>query len=106
LLCAITASAAEQMAEVYNWRIEIGVRMDLRSIRIRRPYWDKNLAKAQLERPPAWCAAVGPAPKQTVVDREVDEDTARSMLESKAIDLSPSFMKRDFLASSQFMYFS
>jgi hypothetical protein len=77
------------MAEVYNWRIEIGIRRDLRTIRVRRPYWDKNLAKRQLERSPAWRAAVGPAPEQTVVDRKVDEDTARSMLESKAIDLSP-----------------
>jgi hypothetical protein len=106
LLCAIAASAAEQMAEVYNWRIGIGIRRDLRSIRVRKPYWDKHLPKPQLEHPPAWCAAVGPAPEQTVVDREVDEDTARNMLESKAIDLSPNFKKRNLLTSSQFMYFT
>ena len=106
LLCAIAASAAEQIAEVYNWRIKTGIRRDLRSIRVGKPCWDKSLAKPQLEQPPAWCASVGPAPEQTVVDREVDEDTARSMLESKAIDLSPSFKKRNLLASSQFMYFT
>ena len=96
LLCAFATSAAEQMIELYNWWIGIGVRRDLRSIRLRKPYRDKDLANAQLEQPPAWCA---------VVDREVDGDIARCMLESKAIDLSPSFKKRD-LASSQFMCFS
>jgi len=105
LLCAIAASAAEQMAEVYNRRTEIGIRRDLQSSCLRRPYWDESLAAPQLEHPPAWCAAVGPAPELTVVDREVDEDTARTMLESKAIDLSPSFTKRNLLASSQFMHF-
>ena len=98
LLCALATSAAEQMIEVYNWRIGICVRRDLRLIRLRKPYRDKNLAKAQLEQPPAcqWCA---------VVDREVDEDIARCMLESKAIDLSPGVKKRN-LANSQFMCFS
>ena len=51
LLCAIAASAAEQMAEMYNWRIELGLRRDLRMMRVRRPHWDKNLAKPELEQP-------------------------------------------------------
>lgn len=43
LLCAIAASAAEQMAEVFNWRISLGVRRDLR-LRLRKPYWEKYRA--------------------------------------------------------------
>ena len=63
-----------------------------------------------MEQFPAWCAAVGPAPEQTVDNREVDdsEDTALSMIESKAIDHSPTVKKRNLLrvASSQFIYTS
>ena len=101
LLCAIAASAAEQMAEVFNWRIGLGVRRDFRMLRARKPYWDKNLALCMAESAPDWCKHVGPVQVQTVVDRE---GTARGMLESKA-DISPSFRKRNLLASSQFMYF-
>ena len=106
LLCAIAASAAEQMVEVFNWRINLGVRRDLRRLKVRKPYWDKNLAPCVMESAPEWCKDVGPAPVQTVVDRKDYKNTARGMLESKTIDLSPSFKKRDLLADSQFMYFA
>jgi hypothetical protein len=106
LLCAIASSTAGHMAEVFNWRIGMGIRRDLVMMRARKPYWDENLAPCVLESAPEWCKDVGPAPVQTVVDRETGEDTARSMLESKTIDLSPSFKKRNLLASSQFMYFA
>lgn len=57
-----------------------------------------------IRHPPAWCAAAGPAPEETAVDRtKADEDsTARS----HGNDLSPSFRKRDLLPDSHFMYFS
>lgn len=74
--------------------------------RVRKPYWDEHLAPCVKESAPHWCKDVGPAPVQTVVDRESGEDTARDMLESKAIDLSPSFKKRSLLACSQFLYFA
>ncbi|KAF9781128.1 hypothetical protein BJ322DRAFT_254158 [Thelephora terrestris] len=106
LLCAIAASTAEQMVEVFNWRIGLGIRRDLTLLRARKPYWDKNLAPCVMESVPEWCKDVGPAPVQTVVDCEHGKDTARNMLESKAIGLSPSFKKRNLLADSQFMYFA
>ena len=40
------------------------------------------------------------------MDCEGGEDTASAMLESKAINLLPSFKKRNLLASSQFMYYT
>ena len=94
------------MVEVFNWRINLGVRRDLRRLKVRKPYWDKNLAPCVMESAPEWCKDVGPAPVQTVVDRKDYKNTARGMLESKTIDLSPSFKKRDLLADSQFMYFA
>jgi len=74
----------------------------MRMLRVRKPYWDKNLVPCMMERAPDWCK---PVQVQTV-DREDGEDTARRMLESKTISLSPSFRMRNLLASSQFMYFA
>ena len=70
-----------------------------------RPFWDKDLEPCEMESAPAWCKDVGPAKVQTFVDREVGEDTARVMLQSRTIDLSPNFMKRNLIADSLFMYF-
>ncbi len=106
LLCAIAASTAEQMVEAYNWRIGLGIRRDLTLLRARKPYWDKNLVPCMMESVPEWCKHVGPAPVPTVVDRKGGKDLARSMLESEAIDVSPSFKKRNLIVSSQFLYFA
>ena len=103
LLCAIAASAAEQMVEVFNWRINLGFRRDLRRLRARKPYWDKNLAPCPMGNAPKWCDGVGPVPVQTVI---YGRGTAKEMLESKAIYLLPSFKRRNLLANSQFMYFA
>lgn len=91
------------MAEVFNCRIRLGIRRDLRMLKVRKPYWDKNLV---MESPPEWCKDVGPVLVPTVVDRKGGEGIMKWMLESKAIDLSPSFKKRNLIACSQFMYFA
>ncbi len=102
LLCAIAASTAEQMVEIFNWRIGLGIRRDLMKVRARRPYWDKNLVPCVMESAPGWCKDVGPVQVQNIVDREGGEG---AMLESTAINLSPSFKERNLLAGLQFMYF-
>ncbi len=101
LLCAIAASTAEHMVELFNWRIGLGIRRDLRRLSVRKP--DKNLVPCPMESVPEWCKDVGPAPVQTIVGRQRGKYTARDMLKSEI--LSPSFKKRNLLAISQFMYF-
>jgi len=81
--------------EVFNWQISQGVRRDLRMLKGTKPYWDKNLAPCVIETAPDWCKEVGPALVETVVDADRD---------GSAIDLSPSFKKRNLLAGSLFMY--
>ena len=100
LLCAIAASTAEQMVEIFNWRIGLGIRRDLMKVRTRKPYWDKNLMPCVMESAPGWCKDVGPVQVQTIVDREGGEG---GMLRST---VSPSFKERNLLAGSQFMYFA
>jgi len=102
LLCAIAASTAEQMVEAFNWRTALGIRRDLGLLRVRKPYWDKNLVPCMMESAPKWCEDVGPVKVQTVVD----QDKVIGMVKSKTNDLSPSFKKRNLLASLQFLYFA
>lgn len=102
LLCAIAASTAEQMVEIFNWRIGVGIRRDLMKVRARRPHWDKNLVPCVMESAPGWCKDVGPVQVQAIVDREGGEG---DMLESTA-NFSPSFKEGNLLADSQFMYFT
>jgi len=35
-------------------------------LRVRKPYWDKNLVPCMMERAPDWCKDVGPVQLQTV----------------------------------------
>jgi hypothetical protein len=102
LLCAIAASTAEHMVELFNWRIGLGIRRDMKRLSVRKP--DKNLTPCPMESVPGWCKDVGPAPVQTIVGRQRGKYTAKKMLELN--NLSPSFKKRNLLAISQFMYFS
>jgi len=88
LLCAISASTAEHMVELFNWRFGLGIRRDCQ--------WGSQIRILRHVRWRAWCKDQCGSPKRGVY-------MARNMLEFET--LSPSFKKRNRLAISQFMYF-
>ncbi len=94
------------MVEAYNWQIGLRIWRDLTLLRVRKPYWDKNLVLCMMESVPEWCKHVGLAPVPTIVDHKGGKDLVRSMVESEAIDVSPSFKKQNLIISLQFLYFA
>ncbi|KAK0201111.1 hypothetical protein DFS33DRAFT_1106313 [Desarmillaria ectypa] len=65
---AFAACIAEQMVEVFNWRLaRLNVRRDRWTGKL-SSQWDPRLPSPEREHPLSWCVKVGPSPKRRTVD--------------------------------------
>ncbi|KAG7447115.1 uncharacterized protein BT62DRAFT_919086 [Guyanagaster necrorhizus] len=99
---AFAACIAEQMAEVFNWRLDrLNVRRDRWTGKL-SGQWDPRLPPPQPEHPPSWCAKVGPSPKRRIVDEYRRAHHTRCPED----EYSDIFAKRNLVAKTGFLEFA
>lgn len=108
---ALAASTIEQLVDVFNWRIQLGMRRDYvetgREVRVGKR-WDVEYPPPTLECVPNWTKHVGPAPKPLVISSSRAREGlsfAEVLERHKTYPPNPHFLKRNFIVDRNFLQF-